>query len=212
MPGRSTTPIDSCNTSSKKSGRIATDIPTLPFADAQAFRRYIINVGVAAPGVWLKIAKKSTMIPTVTYDAAIDEALCCRLDRRPAAPARTRGTFLQRFTPRRRRFHVVAAQRRQGRRLGCRRPDAAGRPRRGGRGQGGRALGKGGTRGPRPSRCRPIFAALLDARPRAATMFDELSKAARYPFLHRLQTVKKEETRTRKMAEFVELLDRGDTL
>ncbi|KAM3515975.1 hypothetical protein MY11210_000515 [Beauveria gryllotalpidicola] len=92
MPGRSTTPIDSCNTSSKKSGRIATDIPTLPFADAQAFRRYIINVGVAAPGVWLKIAKKSTMIPTVTYDAAIDEALCCRLDRRPAAPARTRGS------------------------------------------------------------------------------------------------------------------------
>lgn len=56
----------------------------------------------------------------------------------------------------------------------------------------------------------PDFRAALDARPRAARAFDALTKAARYPYLYRLCTVKKEETRERKIAEFVEALDEED--
>ncbi|OAA46537.1 hypothetical protein BBO_03092 [Beauveria brongniartii RCEF 3172] len=208
-----TTSIDSSNTSSssKKSGTIATDIPTLSFADAQAFRRYMIKVGVTAPGVWLKIGKKSAMMPTVTYDEAVDEALCCGWIDGQRRPLDAR-FFLQRFTPRRRRStwsrrnvdKVAALVAAGGRMLpaGLAEVDAAKAD-----GRWERAYAGSST-----IEVPPDFRALLDARPRAAKVFDEMSKAARYPFLHRLQTVKKEETRTRKMAEFVELLDRGDTL
>ncbi|TQV92289.1 hypothetical protein V2A60_006977 [Cordyceps javanica] len=189
---------------------VTTDIPTLPFADGQAFRRYMVEVGVSAPGVWLKIAKKSTMIPTVTYDEAIDEALCCGWidgQRRPLDAQ----YFLQRFTPRRRRstwsqrnVGKVAALAAAGRMLpaGLAEVDAAKAD-----GRWERAYAGSST-----IEVPADFRVLLDARPRAAELFDSLSKSARYPFLHRLQTVKKEDTRTRKMAEFVDLLDRGDTL
>ncbi|KAM3499099.1 hypothetical protein MY10362_007623 [Beauveria mimosiformis] len=214
MLALSTTSADSSNTSSssKKSGIITTDIPTLSFADAQAFRRYMIKAGVTAPGVWLKIGKKSTVIPTVTYDEAVDEALCCGwIDgQRRALDARF---FLQRFTPRRRtstwsRRNVdkvaalVAAKAAGMLPAGLAEVDAAKAD-----GRWERAYAGSST-----MEVPADFRALLDARPRAASVFDGMSKAARYPFLHRLQTVKKEETRTRKMAEFVELLDRGDTL
>ncbi|KAM3477181.1 hypothetical protein MY8738_006565 [Beauveria namnaoensis] len=218
-PARSVT---SSNTSSpKKSGTIATDIPTLFFADAQAFRRYMIKVGVTAPGIWLKIAKKSSMIPSVTYDEAIDEALCCGWidgQRRRALDDDDdnddgRYYFLQRFTPRRRRStwsqrnvdKVAALAAVAGRMLpaGLAEVDAA------------RADGRWekAYAGSATMEVPADLRALLDKRPRAAGVFDdEMSKAARYTFLQRLQTVKKEETRTRKMAEFVELLDRGDAL
>ncbi|KAJ3498068.1 hypothetical protein NLG97_g1424 [Lecanicillium saksenae] len=188
----------------------ATDIPTLPFADGQAFRRYMVEVGVTAPGIWLKIAKKSTMIPTVTYDEAIDEALCCGWidgQRRPLDAQ----YFLQRFTPRRRKslwsqrnVDKVAALTAAGRMLppGVAEVEAA------------KADGRWDKAyaGSSTIEVPADFRELLDARPRAAKLFDSLSKSARYPFLHRLQTVKKEETRTRKMAEFIELLDGGETL
>ncbi|KAM3462829.1 hypothetical protein NHJ6243_003835 [Beauveria neobassiana] len=216
-PARSAT---SSNTSSpKKSGTIATDIPTLFFADAQAFRRYMIKVGVTAPGIWLKIAKKSAMIPSVTYDEAIDEALCCGWidgQRRRALDNDNddaRYYFLQRFTPRRRRStwsqrnvdKVAALAAVAGRMLpaGLAEVDAA------------KADGRWekAYAGAATMEVPADLRALLDERPRAARAFDdEMSKAARYTFLQRLQTVKKEETRTRKMAEFVELLDRGDSL
>ncbi|OAA71981.1 hypothetical protein LEL_09216 [Akanthomyces lecanii RCEF 1005] len=188
----------------------AADIPTLPFADAQAFRRYMVEAGTAAPGVWLKIAKKSTMIPTVTYDEAIDEALCCGWIDGQRRPLDAR-YFLQRFTPRRRRstwsqrnVDKVAALAAAGRMLpaGTAEVDAAQAD-----GRWDRAYAGSST-----IEVPADFRALLDACPGAARTFDSLSRAARYPYLHRLQTVKKEETRTRKMAEFVELLDRGDTL
>lgn len=189
---------------------VATEIPTLPFADSQAFRRYMMDVGVSAPGVWLKIAKKSTMIPTVTYDEAIDEALCCGWidgQRRPLDAQ----YFLQRFTPRRRRstwsqrnVNKVAVLAAAGRMLpaGTAEVDAA------------KADGRWDKAyaGSSTIEVPADFRALLDGRPEAARVFDSLSKSARYPYLHRLQTVKKEETRTRKMAEFVELLDRQDML
>ncbi|KAJ6788131.1 hypothetical protein PWT90_06081 [Aphanocladium album] len=188
----------------------AANIPTLPFADGEAFRHYMVEVGVTAPGLWLKIAKKSTMIPTVTYDEAIDEALCCGWidgQRRPLDAQ----YFLQRFTPRRRKsmwsqrnVDKVAALTAAGRMLpaGFAEVEAAKDD-----GRWDKAYAGSST-----IEVPPDFRELLDSRPRAAKFFDSLSKSARYPFLHRLHTVKKEETRTRKMAEFMELLDRGETL
>ena len=49
------------------------------------------------------------------------------------------------------------------------------------------------------------FQAALDASPRAAEFFCMLDSANRYAVLFRIQTVKKAETRGRKIREFIEL-------
>lgn len=43
-------------------------------------------------------------------------------------------------------------------------------------------------------------------------MFDVLTKTNRYALIHRLATVKREETRERKIAEYVAMLARHETL
>lgn len=52
----------------------------------------------------------------------------------------------------------------------------------------------------------------LDASPRAATFFATLTGANRYAILYRIGAVKRAETRARKIAEFVAMLERGETI
>jgi uncharacterized protein YdeI (YjbR/CyaY-like superfamily) len=54
--------------------------------------------------------------------------------------------------------------------------------------------------------------AALDASPRAAEFFETLKGQNRYAILHRVQTAKKPETRARRIATFVAMLERGETL
>ena len=80
-----------------------TDIPELTVADVDAWRRWLAEHVDGPQGVWLVLAKKGTTEPTsLTYDQALEEALCQGwID----GQARTRDavTYLQRFTPRRAR-------------------------------------------------------------------------------------------------------------
>ncbi len=52
----------------------------------------------------------------------------------------------------------------------------------------------------------------LAANPRAKAFFETLNKANRYAVLWRIQTVKKAETRARKIAQFVAMLEKGEKL
>jgi uncharacterized protein YdeI (YjbR/CyaY-like superfamily) len=54
--------------------------------------------------------------------------------------------------------------------------------------------------------------AALDASPKAAAFFATLTGANRYAILYRIGAVKKPETRARKVAEFVAMLERGETV
>ena len=54
--------------------------------------------------------------------------------------------------------------------------------------------------------------AALDAEPAAAAFFETLSSQNRYAILFRLGNVKKAETKTRKIAEYVAMLARGETI
>ena len=58
----------------------------------------------------------------------------------------------------------------------------------------------------------PDFQAALDQSPRAAAFFATLSGANRYAILYRIQTVKKPETRAKRIAQFVAMLARGEKL
>jgi len=56
------------------------------------------------------------------------------------------------------------------------------------------------------------FQAALDANPRAAAFFKTLDGANRYAVLWRIQTVKKAETRARKIVQFIEMLERKEKI
>ena len=58
----------------------------------------------------------------------------------------------------------------------------------------------------------PDLAASLAANPAAAAFFATLTGANRYAILYRVGAVKKPGTRTRKIAQFVAMLERGETI
>lgn len=66
--------------------------------------------------------------------------------------------------------------------------------------------------GSRTAEVPPELAAALAANPRARTSFDALDRANRYAILWRVQDAKKEETRTRRIEQFVALCAAGKTL
>lgn len=54
--------------------------------------------------------------------------------------------------------------------------------------------------------------AALDASPSAKAFFETLDKANRYAILWRIQTVRKAETRARKIAHFIGMLERNEKI
>ncbi len=58
----------------------------------------------------------------------------------------------------------------------------------------------------------PDLQAALDANPEAAAFFSTLTVANRYAILYRIGAVKRPDTRARKIASFVAMLARGETL
>ena len=65
---------------------------------------------------------------------------------------------------------------------------------------------------PKAAKVSPDFQAALDASPRAREFFAVLDGANRYAVLFRIQTVKKVETRARKIRELVQMLEREETI
>jgi len=61
-------------------------------------------------------------------------------------------------------------------------------------------------------RDRAKIQAALEANPRASAFFRTLDRANRYAFLWRIQTVKKAETRARKIEQFVAMLERDEKI
>jgi uncharacterized protein YdeI (YjbR/CyaY-like superfamily) len=56
------------------------------------------------------------------------------------------------------------------------------------------------------------FQTALDASPAASEFFQTLNRANRYAVLWRIQTVKKAETRARKIEQFIAMLAKGEKL
>lgn len=78
------------------------DIPVAAFADALAWNEWLNKNHTAQTGIWVKIAKKASGIPSVTYAEAVDEALCYGwID--GLKRSYNEQYFLQKFTPRRKR-------------------------------------------------------------------------------------------------------------
>jgi uncharacterized protein YdeI (YjbR/CyaY-like superfamily) len=185
-------------------------LPILAFADARAFDAWLEAQGPMAPGLWLKLAKKGAPEPTLTRSEAIDAALCHgwidgQLD------AYDDHYWLIRFTPRKPRSKWSELNRRRATEL-----LAGGRMRPAGLAQieTAKADGRWDVAYAPASRAEPPpdLVAALGANPKAAAFFATLTGANRYAILYRIGAVKTPETRARKVAQFVAMLERGETI
>ena len=187
------------------------ELPELVVRDATAWRRWLGKHHAQPEGVWLVLAKKGTTKPTsLTYDKALDEALCHGwIDGQVGR--RDDGTYRQRFTPRRRRSAWSKRNTDKAERL-----LAEGRMHPAGIAEMERAKADGrwdaAYGGSAEIEVPPELAAALAANPKAQAMFEALSSRNRYAILYRLRTAKRADTRTRRVDQFVAMLARGQTI
>jgi uncharacterized protein YdeI (YjbR/CyaY-like superfamily) len=185
------------------------ELPAIAFATPADFEAWLEADGADVGGVWLKLAKKGSGVTTVTYDEALDVALCHgwidglvkRLDD---------VYYLQRFTPRRARSKWS----KRNRDLVAHLTDE-GRMRPGGQAEVDRAKADGRWEAaydsPSNIQVPEDLQAALDANPAAKEAFAGLSSQNRYAVLYRTLDAKRPETRARRIATFVEMLARGET-
>jgi uncharacterized protein YdeI (YjbR/CyaY-like superfamily) len=187
------------------------DLPELLVVDASEWRRWLRAHHADSLGVWLVLAKKGTTDPTaVSYDEALDEAICFgwidgQLGRRDTS------TFRRRFTPRKTRSPWSQRNAAIAERL-----IATGRMHRSGENQVRQAKEDGrwesAYAGQANIEVPKDLLAALSVNPRANAMFEVLTSANRYAILYRLVNAKKPETRARRIDQFVEMLARGETI
>ncbi len=185
-------------------------LPVLPFASPAAFRAWLEEHHATSKGIWLKIAKKGSGTPTVTYAEALDEALCYGwIDGQKGALDEV--FFLQRFTPRGPRSTWSKINVDKAEALA-----AAGRMRAAGRAEVEKAKADGrweAAYDPQSKATVPAdLQAAFDENPKAAKFFATLTGANRYAVLYRIHEAKKPETRAKRIEKFVGMLERGETV
>jgi uncharacterized protein YdeI (YjbR/CyaY-like superfamily) len=180
------------------------------FESQPAFEAWLGQQAPDAKGAWLRFARKGAPFQSLTKAEAIDAALCHgwidgQLDRYDEQ------SWLIRFTPRKARSKWSQVNRTRAEAL-----MAEGRFLPSGLLQVGQARADGrwdAAYAPASKAEVPgDLKAALEANPAAATFFATLTGANRYAILYRIGAVKRPETRARKIADYVAMLERGETL
>ena len=185
-------------------------LPILAFPDVAAFAGWLEQAPADAPGLWLRLAKDGSGCASLSKAEAIDAALCHGWIDGQLCPY-DQSWWLIRFTPRKRQSKWSQKNRERAEQL-----IADGRMRSGGLAavEAARADGRWDVAYASASRITipADLQAALDADPAAAAFFATLTGANRYAILYRIGAVKRAETRARKIAEFVAMLERHETL
>ncbi len=185
-------------------------LPILAFADARAFDAWLETQGSSAPGLWLRVAKKGAPERTLAKAEAIDAALCHGWIDGQLNTYDDHYWFI-RFTPRKPRSRWSELNRSRATAL-----LAEGRMRPAGVAQVEMAKSDGrwdvAYAPASTAEAPPDLAAALAASPKAAAFFASLKGANRYAVLYRIGAVKTPEARARKIARFVAMLERGETV
>jgi len=193
----------------KDAERVAHDTP-VECANAASWTRWLERHHASAAGVWLRIAKKDSGIASIDHPAALEEALCWGwIDgQRKSDDAQY---FLQRFTPRTRRSIWSQINRAKVLKL-----IDEGRMQPAGLAEIERAKADGrwdaAYEGVAAATVPPDLQAALDANKKAAKFFATLDSRNRFAVLFRTQGAKKPETRARRIAQFVEMLAKGEKI
>lgn len=186
------------------------EYPVLFFKNAAGYEKWLAKNHASADGVWLKVAKANTGIPSVTHAEALDASLCYGW-----IDGLRRGLdekyFVQKFTPRRpnsiwsvinkKKVDVLT-------KAGKMQPA----------GLAAIEDAKKNGRWNKAYHSQKTMAVpedlqqALDKNVKAKKFFATLSSQNRYSILFRIGNVKKEETRKRKITEFVAMLAKHETI
>jgi uncharacterized protein YdeI (YjbR/CyaY-like superfamily) len=186
------------------------DLPVVAFKTQQAFDAWLTSQGADSRGLWLKIARKSSGITSVSRDEAVDTALCHgwidgQLDSFDG------DHWLIRFTPR--QSSSIWSEKNRARALelvksgamrasGLREIDRAKAD-----GRWERAYASAST-----AAVPDDLRAALAKNKKAAVFFESLDSKNRYAILYRTHNARKAETRAARIAKFVGMLAKGDTI
>jgi uncharacterized protein YdeI (YjbR/CyaY-like superfamily) len=182
---------------------------TVAFVDQAQFESWLEANHATTAGVWLQLAKKGSGQPSVSYEQAVEAALCFGWIDGQKAGGDDR-YWLQRFTPRSSRSRWSRINREKAERL-----IAAGRIRPAGLAQVQRAKADGrwerAYAGQRSVEIPPELRRGLDDDQRAARAFASLNASSRYSIIWRINDAKRPETRARRIAKYLQMLSSGDT-
>lgn len=202
--GRGQNPVKATN------GKPNTKKPVRLFAGQKAWQAWLEKHHRKSTGLWLRLAKKSSGLNSVSYSEALDTALCHGWIDGQKKPESDQA-WLQRFVPRSTRSIWSRINREKALALIAQgRMKAAGleaieTARKNGRWES--AYDSFGT-----AEVPQDLQAALDANPRAHEFFLSLERANRYALLFRIQTVKKAAPRAAKIHQFVEMLERNERI
>jgi uncharacterized protein YdeI (YjbR/CyaY-like superfamily) len=182
----------------------------LPFATQRKFAAWLKKHHARSSGVWIKIAKAASGIPSIKYAEAVETALCWGW-----IDSQTKGIdadwYGQRFTPRGKRSPWS--------KINCAKVSAliaAGKMKPAGMAEIERAKNDGrwarAYDSPASATVPADLAAALARNRMASSFFAQLDAQNRYAILHRLQTATKPETRERRIGDFVRMLARKEKL
>jgi len=178
---------------------LSVELPLQAFATAAAFERWLRSHHQTSKGIWLRLMKKASHQPGVSYAEALDIALAFGwIDGQ--TKTYDADSWLRKFVPRGARSIWSKINRTKAMQpAGLEQVERA---KKDGRWQ----AAYDSARNAKPS---ADFAAALAASPRAAAFFATLNGANRYAVLFRVQAPKKAETRARKIEELILMLEQG---
>ena len=186
------------------------DYPVKTFKTASAFETWLEKNHTKADGLWMKIAKANTGIASIAFNDALDLALCYGW-----IDGLRRGLdenyYMQKFTPRRQKsvWSVINKNKVEQLTKDGRMKDA-----------GFAAIEDAKKNGqwdtayhsPANAQMPAELQKALDKNKKAKAFFAKLNSQNRFAILYRLQQVKREETKKKKLEEFIKMLAERKTI
>jgi uncharacterized protein YdeI (YjbR/CyaY-like superfamily) len=186
------------------------ELPILPFERQKDWAVWLDKNHATSSGVWLKLAKKGSGIQSVTYDEALEVALCYGwIDGQKKSYDEK--FWLQKFTSRGPKSIWSKINTEKARRL-----IESGKMKPAGLKAVESAKQDGRWDAAYASQSKAVvpddLQAELDRNAKAKAFFATLDGLNRYAILHRIHTAKKAETRTKRIEQFVRMLEKKEKI
>jgi len=186
------------------------DLPILLFEQQHDWEAWLGEHHATSLGLWLRLAKKAADLQSLSYAEALEVALCYGwIDGQKKGYDES--SWLQKFTPRGAKSIWSKINREKAQQLiesGKMQPAGL------------KAIESAKHDGrwdaaydsQRSADVPSDFQAALDANPEASAFFATLNSVNRYAMLFRIQTAKKAETRTKRIQQFICMLEQHEKL
>ena len=178
------------------------------FPSAESWKKWLAKNHALSPGIWLRFFKKDSGVACVSYDDALDIALCYGwIDGQ--LKKYDDQSWLRKFTPRRPRSVWSKRNRQRAEQLiNTRKMQTAGLQKINAAKENGSWAAAYDSLG--RMTIPQDFLDELSKNKQAKIFFDTLSKANHYSIVWRLQTAKKPETRRKRLEIIINMLSRGE--